>query len=212
MKFCGEIRVLESPAYDLGKSYPDHLTGHPGDLRARYQCVLHFTDEEVWAKEDMTHPPSHSHQGANMGSHFKLTLSLVHAMQMPTQGLQVSNNQKHRCPWGKSLSRSQTRRMAERDLKPGPLNAKYWILPTFQLPPQDSVGDGFCWGLPYSTCLPKSLDSWLPPSPHQVSERTPLLFSKTPQALLQMQGPAAFPSEAGRTQRLRDGPGAHSTA
>lgn len=169
--------------------------------------MLHFTDEEAWAKEDMTHPPLHSHQGANMGSHFKLTLSLVHTMQMPTQGLQVSNNQKH-----KSLSRSQTGRMAERDLNPGPLNAKYWMLPTFRLPPQDSAGDGSCWGLPYSTCLPKSLDSWLPPSLHQGSESTPLLFSKTPQALLQMQGPAAFPSEAGRTQRLRDGSGTHSTA
>ena len=38
------------------------------------------------------------------------------------------------------------------------------------------------------------------------------LPSESPQALLQMQGPAAFPSEAGRTQRLRDGPGTHSTA
>lgn len=33
----------------------------------------------------MTHPPSYSHQGVNLGSHSNLTLSLVHATQIPTQ-------------------------------------------------------------------------------------------------------------------------------
>lgn len=36
----------------------------------------------------MIQPPSYSHQGIHLGPHFNLTLSLVHATQMPTQGPQ----------------------------------------------------------------------------------------------------------------------------
>lgn len=103
--------------------------------------------------------------------------------------------------WGKRLSRSQSGRVAERDLNPGPSSAKYWMLQSSFHSQASSAGDGRDsvqagrrWGhrfllepspAPSAYLRPGQLAASFPPSG---SESTPLLFSKTPQTLLQMQG------------------------
>lgn len=75
--------------HGLGKSSSGHwFTGFSNDLRARHQHSHHFIDEETQGRRTMTHLPSYNYQGVNLGPHANLTLSMLHATQMPTQGSQ----------------------------------------------------------------------------------------------------------------------------
>lgn len=113
-------------------------------------------------------------------------------------------------------SKSQSGRVAEKDANLSPWSAKHWMLhSSFHPPSLLHRWEGFCTGrkkagsrvpagaLPCSMSLPKSLDSWLPPSLHHGQKVLHSFLLRPPQNLLQMQGPVAFQRGAGRTETER---------